>query len=41
MEQDIRYLVCADFVKGRSMPPSGDDLRELGVVVLSAALNPK
>jgi hypothetical protein len=33
--------VRVDFQLDKSMPPSGADLRELGVVVLSAGLEPK
>jgi hypothetical protein len=34
-------VLRVDFALDKSMPPSGADLRELGVIVLSAALNPK
>ena len=33
--------VRVDFQLDKSMPPSGADLRDLGVVVLSAGLEPK
>jgi hypothetical protein len=34
-------VLRVDFSLDKSMPPSGQDLRELGVIVLSVGLNPK